>query len=877
MKWILLPILLFASTLIGQENFTLDGQLIYEDADLSDIWGWEKDGREYAIVGKKNGISVVDVTVGESAEELYLIPGSFSIWRDIKTYNNHAYIVDDQAGEALIIIDLNDAPNSFTHTVWMPETDTFSSTECHNIYIEEATGYAYLLGCNNTVTDSEIQELSIVLDLKDDPKDPVIAGIYTDRYVHDAYVRNDTMYTSEIEEGNFSIVDFRDKENPLVLARQETSGSQTHNCWLSDDGNLLFTTDEIAEGFVDVYDISDFSDIQLLDKIQPSPGLQVIPHNTFVLGQWIITSWYTEGVLIHDFSDPENLIEVGHFDTAPLYSGIGFDGAWGVYPYLPSGRVLVTDIQTGLWVLEPNYVAAARLGVTVTDEETGLAIPDAIVQVEALGISTSTNIFGEVEIGGGSSGAFVLQVGASNYETQQFENVSFVSGEKTEISISLQPSQAIELNFLVVADGLTVNNANIRLESLNDSFEGKTDASGALKFVDFPSNTYTYYVGKWGYETEVFETTYIGIDEGVKILELHDRIYEDDFVFDLGWDLIVENSDGNWEVGIPEGTDVNGIPANPGVDIQTDYGAGCLVTGAEAGVVNGQNEIDEGDPSVVRSPSFDMSEMEDPVISFYRWFADLNTGAPNDTLLIELSNGMETVLVDSCTAQNPQASEWAFREFAVSDYLAPSSQMRLQLSIKDVPGSNVLEGALDVFRAYDRNGTFDLSGIISEEPGWPLAAATIELLNADTGESTSATSDFNGAYRIAELTAGTYSATVSKPNFQEASFGDIEISALDDVRNFSLVRLLSVTNVDEESSLSIAPNPCKEIIQLSLSQQVDPEQVVKTEIFNLDGQLVFQSKGLTKEIDVTSWNSGVYLVQLALKNQRQIRSRVLKQ
>jgi len=872
-------VLSLSSTLFSQENLLLDGQLIYEDSDLSDIWGWEKDGREYAIVGKQYGISVVDVTAGEIAEELYSIPGSFSVWRDIKTYNNHAYIVDDQAGEGLIIIDLNDAPNSFTHTVWHAETIDYRSTECHNIYIEEATGYAYLLGCNNTLPDGVTYDLTIVLDLKVDPKLPVISGLYTERYVHDAYVRNDTMYTAEIDEGNFSIVDFTNKQDPLVLARQETSGGGTHNCWLSDDGNLLFTTDEVAEGFVDVYDISDFSDIQLLDKIQPSPGLQVIPHNAFLLDNWLITSWYTEGVIIHDISDPENLIEVGHFDTAPDFSGIGFDGAWGVYPYLPSGRVLVSDIQTGLWVLEPNYVEAARVKVNVKDQETGLPISEAVVLVETIDLQGTTNVFGEVEIGGGTAGLFTVNVGASGYETQRIENLEFISGEKTEIDIELIKSQPIELSFLVIDQGLTVNNASIRLESFTDSFQGKTGAGGGLTLPDVPSNTYTYYVGRWGYETEVIQQTYLGAeDNSLIILELHDRIYEDDFVLDLGWQLIEENSDGNWEVGVPGGTDVDGVPANPAVDIQGDNGEGCLVTGAEAGAVNGQNEIDEGTPSVVRSPVFNLSDMDDPVISFYRWFADLKTGAPNDTLFIELSNGQETILLDSCTANNPLASQWAYREFSVGDYIEPSNQMTLTLTIKDHAGSNVLEGGLDVFRAYDRNATFDLSGVIKDETSALLEEAFIALTHLDSGDSFSSFSEADGSYRVDGLTGGDYSIVVSKSNFSSVELASVEFSPIDDRKDFTLAQVVALQELSKAPQVRVHPNPFDALIRIEMDV-ADPTfqtEIIDTRVFDLDGQILHHSKGFQSLIDSSTWGKGLYILELRTVNHEQMRTRILK-
>ena len=142
-------------------------------------------------------------------------------------------------------------------------------------------------------------------------------------------VRGDTLWGAAIYNGEFSVVDVSDKSNPVLLATQSTPNNFTHNCWISDDGNTLFTTDEVSGAYVTSYDVSNLNDIEELDRIQAwSSSTNVIPHNTHVNGDFLITSYYTDGVSVVDASHPSNLIEVAYYDTSDEFSGSGFNGAW---------------------------------------------------------------------------------------------------------------------------------------------------------------------------------------------------------------------------------------------------------------------------------------------------------------------------------------------------------------------------------------------------------------------------------------------------------------------------------------------------------------------------------------------------------------------
>ena len=155
------------------------------------------------------------------------------------------------------------------------------------------------------------------------------------------------MYVGCIYEGDLYVVDVSDKTNPQNLGNVGTPSAFTHNAWVSDNGDYVFTTDEVSDAYLGSYDISDLNNIQEVDRIQSNSGSNSIPHNTHVDGNFIITSYYRDGTVIHDITNPNNLIEVAHYDSSPL-SGDGFDGCWGTYPFLPSGNIISSDINLSL-------------------------------------------------------------------------------------------------------------------------------------------------------------------------------------------------------------------------------------------------------------------------------------------------------------------------------------------------------------------------------------------------------------------------------------------------------------------------------------------------------------------------------------------------
>lgn len=327
-------------------NMTLLGQLSYE-VGANDVWGYvDHQGNEYAIVGLVNGTSFVDVTNPSIPVEKALIPGPTCVWRDIKTWNNYAYVVHDgvefSESQGLMIVDLSDLnTGNVTYSNFYFD-DQFNNA--HNIYIDEK-GVVYLFGGNYATGGALMFDVSI------DPLNPEYLGEFQDYYLHDGMVRGDTLWGAAIWEGVVAAIDVADKMNPQILGSALTPSTFTHNAWISDDGTKVFTTDEVQAGSIGSIDVTDVTNMTVIDDIQSwSAETNVIPHNTHVLGHYLVTSYYCDGVTVVDASDPYNLQEVAYYDTSDSTGGT-YSGAWGAYPWLPSGNILVTDRQEGLHVL----------------------------------------------------------------------------------------------------------------------------------------------------------------------------------------------------------------------------------------------------------------------------------------------------------------------------------------------------------------------------------------------------------------------------------------------------------------------------------------------------------------------------------------------
>lgn len=331
----------------------------------NDSWGWTdaSDGKEYAIMGLNNGTAFIDISDPLNPVYLGKLPTATtsSSWRDVKVYQNHAYIVSEASNHGMQVFDLTRLRNVANP----PETFTADNRytgfgNAHNIIINEDTGFAYAVGTSTFGGGPHFINIQ-------DPKNPVAAGglLSTggETYSHDAQVVTyngpDADYTGrEILIGSNEIevviADITDKSNPQTISTISYSNvGYTHQGWFTEDQRYFLLGDEFDEssvGFNTRTVIFDFTDLDNpvfhMDYLGTTPA---IDHNGYVKGNLYYLANYRSGMKVIDISDiaNRNVVEVGSFDTYPSSDSASFNGAWNVYPYFESGNIVISDIESG--------------------------------------------------------------------------------------------------------------------------------------------------------------------------------------------------------------------------------------------------------------------------------------------------------------------------------------------------------------------------------------------------------------------------------------------------------------------------------------------------------------------------------------------------
>ena len=450
MKKNLLFILLFLPFCISAQNgwnMNLLGSFDYDanhNTKCNDIWGWEDgSGNEYALVGLENGFSCVDVTNPSSPVEEFFISDINSIWRDIKTWGDYAYITTE-ANAGLLIVDLTDLTgNTYWHVTQFNHSSngtSISFTSSHNIYIDE-NGVAYIFGLRNN--GSYVANGGVVfLDVNSNPTAPSYLGKWNGQYIHDGMARGDTMYAGCIYAGELFVVDVSNKSNPQTLGSTSTPNAFTHNAWVSDNGDFVFTTDEQSDAYLAAYDISNINNIHEVDRIQSNPGSNSIPHNTHVDGNFLITSYYRDGTTVHDITYPNHMIQVAYYDSY-VGSGNGFNGCWGTYPFLTSGNIISSDRDSynGKGILNiygRAFQQACYLSGNVINGTNGNNISSADVTILSTTTSAQTNIVGDYQTAVVDSGTYLVVFAKNGYVSDTLQ-VSLTNGVMTILDATLYP------------------------------------------------------------------------------------------------------------------------------------------------------------------------------------------------------------------------------------------------------------------------------------------------------------------------------------------------------------------------------------------------------------------------------------------------------
>ncbi len=642
------------------DNFTLQSWMTMSDlgfggANGNDCWGYTSpSGREYALMLTTQGTAVVEVSNPTLPDLVGTISGPNSTWRDIKVYGSRAYAVSE-GGSGIQVIDLS---NVDAGVVTLENTVTGPGTSAtHNIALDEVSGFLYRTGGGSE--GLRIYSLA-------NPSAPQYVGSWSQRYVHDAQV---VTYTSGPFAGRelayccgglnggqtdtgLTIVDVTNKSNPVVLSQVSyPARAYSHQGWLSNDRTRFYLGDELDEGSTvsttttRVFDVSDPANATYIGAFDN--GNAAIGHNMYERDGILFQANYTSGLRAFDLNQSLNSPpEVGFFDTAPNSSSASFNGLWSCFVGFPSGTIIGSDIESGLFVLRfgpPELAIALAQGEPETIDPSGGSVSVEITELIPGSLDPATPTL-TYNIGGGATTVPLVANGGSSF-TAAFPPIPCGTQVSWYLSASSQTGQ-------------TVNSPS-----------------------SAPSSTYSSIVA-----------TSLTVAR------------DDDMESTAGWIAGAPGDDattGIWERGNPVGT-----AAQP-EDDHSAVGAQCWFTGqGNPGGSIGSNDVDGGS-TTLRTPILDMSSLNDPTVSYYRWYSNDQGASPNaDVFVVEISNdgGSSWSLVESVGPSGAgTAGGWIQHAFSVSSILTPTAQMQMRFIASDLGSGSIVEAAVDDFEVSDVN------------------------------------------------------------------------------------------------------------------------------------------------------------------------------
>jgi choice-of-anchor B domain-containing protein len=626
----------------------------FDMGDGADCWGYTSpSGREYAIMTFTGGLSFIEVTNPAAPEIIQNFPTiGTSLWADAKVIGDKCYFIKDRLDTGLQVYDLANIDNGVVTKI--TEYRGFGIEWAHNIATHAESNTVYLCGAN-APTDA-----LVAIDVSN-PASPNVVGTYSDvGYIHDAQVvtwphpgpwQGRTIAFCFTGGQGIDVVDVTNPASMTRLSRVTYAGlAYSHQGWVDVESRTLYQNDELDE--VDgnvattttrVFDVSNLASPQFIGSF--STGLPTIDHNLYTRDGFVYQANYQSGMRIFDVrASPTNPVEVGWIDTFPASDGLTFDGAWNVYPYFPSGNVLISDINRGLFVVDPTFALVGGTPAAfefVGDQPTDVPPRGAQARVRITGDNgravdpSSATLTYHIHPRPGSGHSHI-------YHTLPLEPIG---NDEYLASFPFLPcGEMIHFYFSITStDGLTVN----------------WPLSAPIE--KFPA--------------DVADQTVVA--------------FEDDLESDLGWevgDITDTATTGVWERAIPVATTFA-----PGEDA-SENGVFAFVTGnGTPGGSNGANDVDGG-ATTLTSPVVDASEAKGRVAASL-WFSG-QTLDDGDGLFVELSadNGATWVRVD--TIEEPLAN-WVRREYSLEAFIPRSAQTRIRFIAVDRNIPSIVEAGVD--------------------------------------------------------------------------------------------------------------------------------------------------------------------------------------
>ena len=610
-------------------------------------WGYTSPaGREYALFCHSDGLTVVEITNPGDPLVVGFINGPDSLWRDVKVRGTYAYAVSE-GGSGIQVIDL--ANIDAGQVALVNTVTTGGTTATHTVALDEASGFLYRAG--GGTEGLRIYDLS-------NGANPVFTGWWSDRYVHESEVKTFTSgpnagkqiayccggFNGGFTDTGVSILDVTDKSNPIQRGQVTWPGAEfSHQAWLSEDAQLLYVNDELDDDgtlpnrtyMIDVSDIDN-----PVYKGSFTNGNKSVSHNLYVKGNQIFEANYRSGLHVFDATNPLAPVETAWFDTDPTSDAATFNGLWSNYPFFPSGVVIGSDMERGLFVL---WVGAPLVQVALASPAPALLHPSGDVLPVTL-----TELH---------PGDYVPGSAKLHYEVEGASSVT--------VDLAQGAGGGFLASFPALPCGAAV------------SFYLSAESTNGVTWIEPPNG-------------ELFHAT-VGTAQV--------SAFADDFETSLGWTASAPGDDastGQWVRANPVGT-----AAQPEDDHTAPVGAQCFFTGqGSVGGGVGDADVDGGKTTLV-SPVLNLSAVPNAAIRYWRWYSNNQGGVPeSDVFTVDVSNngGASWTNVETVGPTGFEVGGgWIQHQFTVDDFVAPTSNVRVRFVASDAGSGSVVEAAVDDF------------------------------------------------------------------------------------------------------------------------------------------------------------------------------------
>ncbi len=673
-------------------NFNAQGVI---NTSGNDCWGYVTPlGREIAIIGLSGGTGFVDITNPEASTIIAFVPGPESLWRNVKTYSHYCYAVSEGGG-GIQVFDLANIDNGVV--TQLPSVTSGGGLSTHTMIINEQSGFLYRMGGGT----NGVRMYSLA-----NPASPQFVGQWQDKYTHDGFVLSYTTGPYAGKEIFFScgglnngfaatgvdIIDVTNKANPVVLANlQYPNAAYCHQAWPTADRKYIYINDEIDEANFGLLNVGRIVNIENLAAPflagTYTTGLVSVDHNLYVRNNLLYCSNYKTGLQVFDVSVPLAPERVAWFDTYPDNDSTGYAGLWSNYPFFPSGTVIGSDIERGLfvWRVEPAIATFSYPnGTPAFVNPNGGQTLDVIITPKP----------GQAIV----PGSEMLVVQAGGQQPVEYPLANLGGGLYRATFPAFACGEAIEYSIEVTGDtGIVTTNP-----------PGGIDAIGA-----------TGQPVVANFEMEAVD----------------------------GW--VVGAPGDNATTGIWVNVDPNGTSAQP-EDDRTPTGTKCWITGqGTPGGSAGEADIDGG-TTTLTSPKLQLADVPDPFITYWRWYSNNQGGNPNtDSWPISITNnGGQTWVPLELVTEN--AGGWVKKTFRVADFVTPTNDVQVRFAARDLGAGSLVEAGVDDFSVTylecpepETPGDLDGSGTVD--------AADLAILLGQWGGAGSADLDGDGSVSAADL------------------------------------------------------------------------------------------------------------------------------